>query len=259
MKSRFTYLIVIGVFFLFSFFFQDEIKNFFYNLSLPFQKSLSNLKFFSEDTFKIIFQRKEIIKENERLEKKVERLLREVQKLKDLEKENETLRKALELKKRKDFNFFLSQFVSKSIDSPDEILIKGGEREGIKEGLPVITPEGVLIGKTNKIFKNFSQVKLISEKDFSFGVKVLNKEGVMGIIKGKGDLKIHLEKVPSQAKLEKGDILVTIYLGGEFPEGLLVGKIAKIEKSDLEHFQSAEITPFFKKDKLENLLIITEW
>ena len=53
--------------------------------------------------------------------------------------------------------------------------------------------------------------------------------------------------------------MVTSALTGVFPQGLLVGGIKEIVKSDLEPFQAAQIQPAFNIRDLEKLFIITEW
>ncbi len=79
------------------------------------------------------------------------------------------------------------------------------------------------------------------------------------MIKGEGNLRILFDLIPREENLSQNDIIVTSVLGGVFPKGLLVGKIKKINKSDVEPFQQAEIESFFNIKDIESLFIITEY
>jgi rod shape-determining protein MreC len=55
-----------------------------------------------------------------------------------------------------------------------------------------------------------------------------------------------------------GDIVVTSGLGGNFPKGLMVGEIRKVDKRGHGVFQNAELVPSVDLTKLEEVLVITE-
>lgn len=240
-------------------FFQSEVKNFFYSISSPFQGVLFRAGDYISDFFETFLEMKKQKRENEELRRKIQEIEAENLKLREIEQENRILREALKAKPKKDFEFFISQMFSKDIISPDSILIKGGSVDGIQKGLPVITPENVLVGKIDKVYNNFSEVNLISSKDFSFDVKIFKDQLIYGIAKGKGNLEIYLDKVLPDAEIKERDILITAALGGIFPEGLLVGEIIKVRKSDTGPFQQAEVSPFFDIKELKNLFIVIKW
>jgi len=209
------------------------------------------------------FQFKEIKIENEELKRENLFLKGEILKLKMIEEENKKLREALNLDLSQEYNLILADVISLKEDS---LLINQGRRGGVKKDMPVITEEKVLIGKIGKVFNNFSQVKLISQKDFSFSVKIIKnkewrknnkeKEEILGMAKGKGSFSIKLEFVSPGLKIKKGDLIVTSWLGGIFPENLLVGEIKKIKKDSLGSFQEIEIEAYFKKLKLDKVFLI---
>lgn len=237
--------------------FAKEIKNFFYRISLPIQKILWQAGNKTSDFFEMIFEFKELKKENEELKLKLADSLAENLALEELRKENESLRKALEIGLEKDFKLILVQIIGKDI-SQDSILINKGSLEGITENLAVITPEKIILGKVSEVYRNFSRVTLITDKKSTFDGKIAEKE-IQGVVKGKGNLKLFLDAIPRDTEVKDGDIVVTTHLGGIYPENLLVGKIKEIRKSDIEPFQQAEIFPFFEIGELENLFVITDY
>jgi rod shape-determining protein MreC len=239
-------------------FFQDEVKNFFYSISLPFQKVLFKTGDNVSDFFKSVIKIKGLKIENEELNRKIREALGENVRLREIEQENNTLRKALNALPKNDFELFISHTASRDIINPDSILVTGGLENGILKGMPVITPERILVGRVNSVYKNFSEVSLISQKDFSFDVKISEGENsIYGLAEGKGNLGLYLDKVLLNAELKEKDLIITSSLGGIFPEGILVGEIRKVKKSDLEPFQQAEVSPYFDIKELETLFIIT--
>lgn len=247
-------------------FFQNEVKNFFYIFSSPFQGILLKSGDYVSDFFQTVLEIKNQKKENEKLRRKIQEISAENESLKSLAQENDILRQALNANPRKEFQYFISRIISKDIMSSDTILVRGGSGDGLQKGFSVITPESALVGKIEKVYNNFSEVKLISSKDFSFDVKIIKdqdnssiKNEILGLAKGKGGLTIYLDKVQLGADIKEGDVLSTAALGGVFPENLLVGKVGKVRKSDTEPFQQAEILPFFNIKEAQILFVITKW
>lgn len=236
-------------------FFQNKIRNFFYLLSSPIQASLWQTGDKVSDFFETIAEIKNLKKENEDLKLKISALMSENASLKELKNENEFLRVALDLGLEKEFKLALVQIIGKDI-SQDSLLINKGKKDGITEGLPVITEQKNLVGKISEVYDDFSKVILIFDKDSSFDAKLQEQE-IFGVVKGKGDSKLFLDRVPQEKELKPGDILVTSALGHVFPEGLLVGEIKEVKKSDVEPFQQAEISPFFDINELQKLFVIS--
>lgn len=233
------------------------IKNFFYSISEPIQKILwkqgSKLSYFSE----MIFERKNLKEENEQLIVKILDLWNEKIEKAELEKENKALREALGLGLEKEFELKESRVIEKDI-SHDFILINRGAVDGLSENLPVITPQKILIGVTSEIYKNFSKVRLISDKESSLAVQVYEKE-INGLVRGKGGFKISLEDLPKEEEIERNDIIITSSLSRIYPQGLLVARIEEVKKQDIEPYQRAEVKALFDISRIETVFIICDF
>lgn len=190
----------------------------------------------------------------EKLYLKNQELLSEIINLKNLKKENEALREALKIGLEKEFQLEAVNLISKDI-SQDVALIDRGEIDGISRGMPVITPQKVLFGTVSEVYKNFSNVTLITNEKSSFDAKIVDKE-IYGVAKGKGNLKLSLEFLPKEKIISSGDLIETSVLGGVYPKGLLVGEIKEVKKTDVEPLQTAEISAGFNFKKLDILFII---
>ncbi len=232
-----------------------SVKNFFYSVSSPVQKTLWRTGDKISGFLTGFFLAEKLNKENENLRLKIQELLIERNSLSELKKENEILRTALDIGLEKEFKLQLSEVIGKDIFQ-DYILINKGIEDGISKNFPVITQEKVLIGKIKEVYNNFSKVLLISNPESSFDAKLSETE-IFGIVKGEGNLKAFLDFIPKEKEIKKGDLVISSSLGGIFPEGLLVGEITQIEKLDVKPFQTATIKPAFNLGEIEKLFIVT--
>jgi len=234
--------------------FSKEIKNFFYLISSPIQKTLWRAGDNLSDFFEAISEIEKLKKENEELLLKNQELGAENARLKELKKENEVLREALEIGLEKEFKLLLAEVIGKDI-SQDVLLINKGSKDGILKDFPVITQQKALIGRCGEVYENFSKVILISNKESSFDAKISDSD-IQGLVKGRGNLKLFLDLIPREKEINEGALVVSTCLGGIFPQGLLVGEIKEVLKSDVQPWQQAEIKPTFDINKLETLFIL---
>jgi len=234
-----------------------RVKNFFYLISEPAQKWFWEKGNRLSNFFETISEIKSLKKESDNLKLKIKTLESENLVLIELKKENEILRKALEIGLKKDFKLVFAQVIGKDV-SQDSILIDQGSKDGVRVGLPVITQQKTLVGKISQVYENFSKVQLLSNNESSFDAKISDTE-IYGIVKGKGNFKFYFDLIPKDREIKEGDFLVTSALGGVFPPGLLIGEIKEVKKSDVELFQKAEIKPAFDITELKFLFVITEW
>lgn len=249
---------IILILFVFSLnFYQQQVRNFFYIISEPVQKFLWQLGDKMSIFFESIYQAQKIKKESEKLKLKYQQLLAEITYLKEIKKENEILREALNLGLEKEFKLLLAEIIGKDV-SQDFILINKGRKDGIKNDLPVITHHRVLVGKISKVYEKFSKVELLSNKESSLNVEIADKD-ILGLVRGRGNLKILLDLVSQDKDLKEGDLIITSSFNDQYPKGLLIGLVSKIKKRDIEPFQQAEIVPLFDLKKTRNLFIITNF
>ncbi|SDB87931.1 rod shape-determining protein MreC [Paraburkholderia lycopersici] len=110
-----------------------------------------------------------------------------------------------------------------------KVVIGGGSQQGIQNGSPVLSEDGV-IGQVTRVFPMQSEVTLVTDKDQAVPVEVV-RTGLRSVIYGtaKGDL-LDLRFVPISADVQAGDELVTSGLDGVYPQGLPVAKVLRVDK-----------------------------
>ncbi|MCA7974007.1 rod shape-determining protein MreC [Burkholderia sp. AU39826] len=110
-----------------------------------------------------------------------------------------------------------------------KIVIGQGSQQGIQDGSPVVSEDGV-VGQVTRVFPLQSEVTLVTDRDLAIPVQVL-RTGLRSVIYGtpKGD-SLDLRFVPTSADLVAGDELVTSGLDGVYPPGLPVAKVVRVDK-----------------------------
>ena len=59
--------------------------------------------------------------------------------------------------------------------------------------------------------------------------------------------------------ISENELVMTSGLGGNFPPDLVIGRVTQFEQSASELFQEAEVRPAVDFDRLEIVLIITDF
>jgi rod shape-determining protein MreC len=242
--------------------FQAPIKNVFYTLISPvtnlFLKAGDNTHSF----FQPLLNAKGLGQENNNLKEENQKLLSQISALQETVKQDQSIKEIIQNTQGDHFTMAVAGVIG--LDSENDfILIDKGSQNGISENMPVVSGTKVLFGKVYKVYKNFSQVMLVSNKnsvvDASIQQNDITLPSILGAVKGSGNLLAYLDLVSSQAQLKEGDALVASGLEGVFPKGLLIGKIISSEKNDLKPFQVAKIQLFSDVKNSENLFVITDY
>lgn len=250
------FILIVGAALGSPFFFQKQVKNFFYLISQPLQKTFWQWGDKTSDFFSVFLKTGVLLKENEELLEKTQQLIQEKITLQELKRENEFLRESLDLGLEKEFELKAVEVAAKDISG--SLLINKGQNHRILTGMPVITNQKVLVGKIGEVYQNFSKVILITSKESSFDAKITAKD-IAGVIRGAGDSGLIFDLVPQEREVKEGDIVATGSLSGIFPKSLLVGSVKTARKNDVEPFQDIEIAPAFNVKELERLFIIADF
>ena len=156
---------------------------------------------------------------------------------------DELIQEIKELKEALELNKTLTEFepINATVLSRNKsywfntITIDKGTKSGLSENMAVITKKG-LIGKLSKVYKNSSEVKLITSDDINFKVSVAIRDNGIdyyAIMNGydKDTKTVQLSGIDKTSPINKGDVVVTSGLGELFPSGIYIGEVEEI-KSD---------------------------
>lgn len=135
------------------------------------------------------------------------------------------------------------------------LVLDAGSRDGATLGQAVIDAGG-LMGQIINTTPAHATVLLLTDPDHAVPV-VVARNGVRLIVYGRGrsDL-LELADVPLNAGVEVGDLLVTSGLGGRFPAGFPVGKVAALRPDDSHAFLVGDVTPSARLDRGRDVLLL---
>ncbi|MBS2024740.1 MAG: rod shape-determining protein MreC, partial [Deltaproteobacteria bacterium] len=182
----------------------------------------------------------------------------EAQRLDELMQENARLRGLLDFSSQLTPLKLLPAAVVAVGASPHShtLRIARGSNDGIKRGNAVISPAGV-VGKVEQVVGGYADVVLMIGAQSA--VPALSaRTRVRATVKGTGDPnKASLEYVPRTDDMQDGDSLVTA--GGlGFPKGLLIGKVANLQRKPTGMFVTADVIPAVAFETLDEVLVVLD-
>jgi len=223
----------------------------------PFQKASTLVIKTVQGTFQQYIFLVNLEKENRALKKRIAELEEENHRIKEMKLANERLRQLLSFREKNSPSMIGAEVIGQDPSSWfKSITIDRGERDGVKKGMAVISPAGV-IGQILKTAPHYATVLLIT--DYSSAIdSIVERTRAKAIVEGKGENRCRLKYLLRADEVALGDVVVTSGLGGNFPKGLMVGEIKKVDKKGHGVFQFAELIPSVDMTQLEEVFIIME-
>ena len=198
--------------------------------------------------------------ENADYKDEIDQLRSELVRMRELEVENQDLRNLLGMKERTGPGEFLPVEVIARDDTPyvQAITINRGANDGIKQDAVVITHQGV-VGRVERVNPTSAKVRLINDLNSSVSVRLQTESRTTGVLRGQsqGNLMV-IAYIPQSDVVSPGDWVLTSGLGGVYPEGLVVGKVQRVERKDADPFQAAVVEAAVAMDKLERLYVLAD-
>jgi rod shape-determining protein MreC len=224
----------------------------------PLQASVSSAFGQAEDVASVVRRMTELSRQNDQYRDEIDRLQAEIARLRELEVENRDLRNLLGLKQRAGTGELLPVRVIARDPSPfvQAITLDRGTDDGVKEGMTIITWRGV-VGRVSRVSPTSSKVLLITDTSSSISGRIQSSETrVTGIIRGRPEGGLLMQRIPQEETLQTGETVVTSDFGGLMPEGLVIGQIVQIRRKDVDVLQEAVIEPSADLKRLERLYVL---
>jgi len=173
----------------------------------------------------------------------------------EIVRENARLKSLLDLKGTLSYPTIASRVVGRDLSHWNSIaIIDKGESDGLKPGMAVVSPLGV-VGKIAEVGKKKSKVILISDPDFSVAA-VIERTRETGLVTGTLRGLCQMQYLSLGADVKKGDRVVTASLSSSFPEGFLVGTVIDVDGDGDSSTTQCLIAPAVLPGRLEEVLII---
>ena len=172
-----------------------------------------------------------------------------------LEAENERLRKLLDVKGRQQANGRVAQILYAARDPfSRRVIVDKGQQDKIVAGQPVVDDAGV-VGQVTRVFPFVSEITLITDKDQAVPVQIV-RNGLRSVVFGLGNGQLELRFMPANADVQKGDLLVTSGLDGIFLSGFPVAKVVQIERDTSYSFARIYCVPVAGVENFGEVMVL---
>jgi rod shape-determining protein MreC len=113
--------------------------------------------------------------------------------------------------------------------SQNHLTLHKGAKDGIKPGMGVFNSQGI-VGRIKSVSENYSVAFSVLNTNLLISAKIKSSD-VFGSVQwdGGNTSEVQLLYVPRHVKASKGDTVITSGFNAVFPEGILIGKISKVE------------------------------
>lgn len=187
--------------------------------------------------------------ENQALREENRKLIMANAKNRALEIENKILADMLNYVVPPEADFITAKVVAQEGNAfAHSLTVYVGENNHVEKGQVAISDKGV-VGRVEDVGSRYAKIALINNINSKVSVMIENTR-VRGMMVGQNDIWPELVFLPLDAELNVGDKVVTSGIGGVFPVGLPVGKIASVSKN------SAKIEPANNLSRLEYVMIV---
>src|SRR3989338_6372740 len=207
-------------------------------LSFVTQKTLGAASF-----TKVFTNASKIGQENKVLREENHKLLAEISNLKEIENENRALRTRLNILPPTGRQFiFAVIFNIRGNEQASGFMIDKGQREGIEEGMAVVSPENILAGVISKVYDQSALVLMPQSKGLAINVSIQGRKVLARSHGNGGDAS--LEFVTSQDELQKDDVVMTAGFD-RIPAAIPVFRVTEVGENGSGLFKQVKVVQIF--------------
>jgi len=203
--------------------------------------------------------------QNAELSRRLNEIETENRALASLREQNAQLTALLELRDSLDYETVAAEVISRrSTGQERAISLDAGSDDGVEADDPVVAGGGALIGQVVEVGSNYSRVLLISDSRINVAGLIETSRAV-GNVNGQIERPLRMTGIPAEDQVNVGEAVVTagieLQMGirSPYPKGLLIGSIVDVQRSPDQLFQTALIRPAASLDRLEYVLVITDY
>jgi rod shape-determining protein MreC len=203
--------------------------------------------------------------DNAALSAENDRLTAENAQTEEIRRENEALTALLQLRAGFDYKTAAASVIAReSSEFRRLIVLDKGTADGIAIGDVAVANGGALVGRVTEVGPDSAKVVLLTDSE-STVIGQLTTNAATGEVVGQLGGVLVMRQIDSSDKVAVGDEVVTagIELGSgvrsPYPKGLLIGQVVDVRRDANDVVQTAYLTPAAQLDKLEYVLVITDY
>ena len=206
-----------------------------------------------------IVPRGELLRLNETLQQENRQLRLQLKEGEKALQENDKLRHLLGWQQRSRLKVRAARVIlSEPANWWRTVQIDRGTRDGLSNALPVLDPEGFLVGRISQVSLTRSQVLLLGDPNCKVAARVANPSGDLGVVGASGPLDsgfVEMGFLPKNANLKPGQWVKTSGKGGVFPENIPIGNIVDVHSVESGLANVARVKPAANLGNLEEVWV----
>jgi rod shape-determining protein MreC len=193
--------------------------------------------------------------DNENLRQKIAALEQQSVRMTELEEENKRLTGLLAFRARIEGVAYSARVIGRDpLPWLRTLTLDRGERDGIRRGMAVLAPEGV-VGQVSQVSYTASRVLVLTDSNSGIDALV-QRSRARGIVQGGVDAGCSMKYLRRAEDVSVGDRIITSGLDSIFPKGVVIGTVVGVELRDRGLLQAAVIQPSAPLEQLEDVLIV---
>ncbi len=179
-----------------------------------------------------------------------------LEKMGELQNENNRLRELLNFKAQTKMSLTAAQIIGRDLVlDHNTVTINKGTHDGLKAGQAVITMGGVL-GYVFKPDAFTSHVMLITDR-YAVVDGIVQRTRAHGIVEGNSQYSCSLKYVERTEDVKEGDMVVTGGLDNIFPKGFPIAVVTSVERKNFSVSLKVELRPVVDPYKVEEVFVVT--
>ncbi len=258
----------------------DPARNLTLSVSAPVEGVFHDAASPLDDIYEGIADRGDLVRENEDLQEQVEALQAQLAAQQNLEQRLADLEAALAVKQsRPDDQLLAANVIAEEPSSIKRMVaIDRGSDDGLDEGMVVLSKSGTLVGTVAIVYGDYSWIRLVTDPESAVNAQVnatavaapsttpgvetsppAAPTAVRGVAEGDLREKVMLDLLPPDVTIAEGSLVVTSGLGGNYPQGILIGSVVDVEQRPQSPFKRASVEPATDLSSLETVLVIVNF
>lgn len=241
----------------------DPLRNAVNVLVTPLQKGFNYVTGAIDGFTSYFTEFDELAEENAALKEEIAKLRDRLYQAEKTENLNEWLSAFLEMKRfHTDFKMEPATVTGSSGGNFMTVLtVDRGTAHGIRENMPVVSPEGV-IGYVDEVGLTWCKVRTLLEASTSVGAYV-ERTGEMGLVSGSFSLAAEgvceITYLAADSDIRVGDRILTSGYGSIYPRDLVVGYVTEIFPDEYSRTLTARIRPAASLTDIKQVMIVTDY
>lgn len=180
--------------------------------------------------------------------------------LSEIEADNSRLRGLLYLKRQLGhWHLTAATVIGRNPDSWfNTITVNRGSRAGVRVGMPVIVPQG-LVGRIVATSPTTSQVMMLLDPASGVGAMDVRSRAA-GVLLGRDPINgtLVFKLFSHHPDVKPGDAVITSGFSQYYPKGLLLGQVLSVARTQFGLTETATVAPSVDFNRLESVMIVLQ-